>query len=69
MAVQTWIHEYDAVIIATIHDAIMIDCPDVHLEEVSARVQAEMQASGKAVFGDTVPFATDATFNKSWEGI
>jgi DNA polymerase-1 len=69
MAVQTWIHEYDAVIIATIHDAIMIDCPDVHLQEVSDRVQAEMQASGKAVFGDVVPFATDATHNKSWEGI
>lgn len=69
MAVQKWIGEYDAYIIATIHDAIMVDCPDEHIEVVAQRIQAEMQASGKAVFGDTVPFATDATWGKSWRGI
>lgn len=67
--VNKWLHEYDAHIFATIHDAIMIDCPDEHIEVVAARVQDEMQASGKAVFGNTVPFATEATWGKSWQGI
>lgn len=69
MEVNKWLHEYDAVIIATIHDAIMIDCPDEHLQVVSDRVQLAMQESGRAVFGDKVPFATDATHGKSWRGI
>lgn len=69
MAVQKWIHEYDAYIIATIHDAILIDCPDEHIEEVERRVQEEMEAAGVAVFGTVVPFATEATHGKSWQGI
>lgn len=69
MAVGKWIHEYDAYIIATIHDAILIDCPDEHIEVISDRVQAEMKAAGRMVFGDTVPFDTEATHGKSWRGI
>jgi DNA polymerase I-like protein with 3'-5' exonuclease and polymerase domains len=69
MAVGKWIHEYDAYIIATIHDAILIDCPDEHIEVIEQRVQAEMKAAGRQVFGDTVPFDTEATHGKSWRGI
>lgn len=69
MAVATWLSDYDAYIIATIHDAILIDCPDEHIEEVSRRVQEEMEAAGDAVFGGVVPFATEATHGKSWKGI
>jgi len=68
MNVQKWIHEYDALIVATIHDAILIDCPDEHIEVVADRVQHEMRESGKAVFTQ-VPFDTDATWGKSWKGI
>lgn len=69
IAVGQWIGEYDAYIIATIHDAILVDCPDEHIQEVSDRMQAEMVEAGRRVFGDVVPFATEATFGKSWEGI
>lgn len=69
MAVGKWIHEYDAYIIATIHDAILIDCPDEHIEVIEQRVQAEMKEAGRGVFGDTVPFDTEATHGKSWRGI
>lgn len=69
MNVGKWIHEYDAYIIATIHDAILIDCPDEHIQIISDRVQEEMKAAGRSVFGDTVPFDTEATHGKSWRGI
>lgn len=69
MNVGKWIHEYDAYIIATIHDAILIDCPDEHIPIIEERVQAEMKAAGREVFGDTVPFDTEATHGKSWRGI
>lgn len=68
-AVAKWLPDYDALIIATIHDAILIDCPDEHIEVIAARVQDEMRASGRATFGDTVPFDTEATWGKSWQGI
>lgn len=69
MNVGKWIHEYDAYIVATIHDAILIDCPDEHIAVISDRVQEEMKAAGRMVFGDTVPFDTEATHGKSWRGI
>lgn len=69
MNVGKWIREYDAFIIATIHDAILIDCPDEHIEIIEERVQWEMKEAGRMVFGDTVPFDTEATHGKSWRGI
>lgn len=69
MNVHKWAHEYDSSIVATIHDAILMDVPDWHLEEVSKRVQHEMKASAEEVFGTVVPFATEATWGKSWKGI
>lgn len=69
MKVHKWLPDYDAYIIATIHDAILMDCPDQHLEEVAARVQHEMQQAAVPIFGTVVPFATDATWGKSWKGI
>lgn len=67
--VQKWAHEYDGKIVATIHDAILADVPDKHVEEWAARVQQEMEHAGDLVFHGVVPFATDATWGKSWEGI
>lgn len=68
MEVNEWLPQYDAVIVATVHDAILVDCPDEHIEVVAERVQDAMRASGRAVFGQ-VPFDTDATWGKSWMGI
>lgn len=60
---------FDATIVATIHDAILMDCPDEHIEEVSTLVQCEMEKAGDKVFNGVVPFATEATHGKSWKGI
>jgi DNA polymerase-1 len=68
MEVQKWLPQYDAVIVATIHDAILVDCPDEHIEVVAEKVQEAMRASGRQVFTQ-VPFDTDATWGKSWQGI
>lgn len=68
MEVQKWLHEYDGYIVATIHDAILMDVPDEYREIVAKRTQDEMEAAGRLIFSE-VPFATDATWGKSWEGI
>lgn len=66
MATHKWIGEYDAFIWATVHDSIMMDVPKKHVEEVAARVQAEMVKSGKNTFGDQVLFAAEASWGRSW---
>jgi DNA polymerase-1 len=58
----------DSMIVNTIHDAILCDVPDEFIEPVGHLMQAEMQKSGFEVF-QQVPFATEFTFGKSWEGI
>src|SRR4030095_9041911 len=47
--IHKWIHEYDAWIVATIHDQIIVDCPIEHAEEVGRRMEAEMLAEGQRV--------------------
>lgn len=69
MEVHKWAHEYDAFIVATIHDAVLSDVPDIHVEEYKLRVQYEMERAGDLVFHGVVPFATEATHGKSWKGI
>ena len=66
MEIHKWIHEYDAEIVGSIHDAILIDVPTKHVREVAARVQEEMAASAVAKFGTQVPFATEAEWGSSW---
>jgi len=67
--VHEWIGDYDGKIIALIHDAILTDVPKKHAEEIGKRIQKEMEASGKAIFGDVVPFDTEFTMGPTWEGI
>ena len=67
MQVHQWCEkEYGAKIVATVHDAIMLDCPKAVVETVAKRVQWEMEESGRRVFGNVVPFATDAQWGASW---
>lgn len=67
MRVHEWLPEYPGTwLTATVHDAIMFDVPRKYVEEVAARVQWEMRESGRRIFGDTVPFATDAQWGDSW---
>lgn len=68
--VHKWIGpEFDGKIIALIHDAILTDVPKKHAEAVGKRIQQEMEASGRRIFGDVVPFATEFTMGPTWEGI
>jgi DNA polymerase-1 len=59
----------DALIIATIHDAILMDVKKEYAQEVADYTQGRMRASGEYVFKNVVPFDTDATMGPSWQGI
>ena len=58
----------DSFIIATIHDDILMDVPDEDVTRVSDLTQRAMSNSALEIF-QAVPFATEATAGKSWEGI
>ena len=66
MRTHEWLGQYDAWIIATVHDAILIDCPKIYAKLVSERVQDEMMRAGDEVFHGVVPFATEAEIVPSW---
>jgi DNA polymerase-1 len=65
----TTMYQDDAVIIATIHDAILMDVRADIAQEVADFTQGRMIASGDYVFNGVVPFATEATMGESWKGI
>lgn len=56
----------DTLIIATIHDAILLDVPNKHIESVERMVEEEMVAAGKATFGDMVYFGAEPGHGPSW---
>lgn len=56
----------DSLIIATVHDAILLDVPDEHVDSVSNMVEHEMTESGRATFGDSVYFGAEADYGLSW---
>lgn len=56
----------DTMIVATIHDAILLDAPDEYAEAASAMVVGEMESSGRRVFGDMVHFGAEASYGASW---
>ena len=66
METHKWIGQYDAWVFATVHDAIMLDVPKKYVEEIAARVKAEMERSALQVFGPRVPFAAEASWGRSW---
>ena len=68
IAVHEKLQGTDVKIVATIHDAILLDVPDADVQWVSDLTQAEMRASAYETF-QAVPFATEATSGSSWEGI
>ena len=66
MEIHKWAPEYGARIIGSIHDAILVESPKEHTEEIAKRMQLEMAASASRALGTTVPFATDAEWGTSW---
>jgi hypothetical protein len=58
----------DSYIVATVHDSIVLDVPDEQIQFITDITQKSMRDKAFEVF-QAVPFATDASFGKSWEGI
>lgn len=49
----------------TIHDALVIECPEEFLEEVSLMVKTVMEEEGRR-YTDFVPFPVDLSVGKNW---
>lgn len=49
----------------TIHDALVVECPEVRQVEVSRLLVAEMERAGRE-WTDYVPFTADVSFGKNW---
>lgn len=49
-----------------VHDAIMVEGAEDRAEEIGALVAAEMQETGRMVFGDKIPFLADYSVGPSW---
>jgi DNA polymerase-1 len=56
----------DTLIVATIHDAILLDTPDEYIETVKPMVTHHMRQSGRDMFGDLVLFDADTKAGPSW---
>ena len=56
----------DTLIVATIHDAILLDTPDDQIEAVKPMVTNFMRQAGRDVFGDLVLFDADTKAGSSW---
>lgn len=56
----------DTMIVATIHDAILLDTPNEYIESVSDMVEKEMTEAGRATFGDVIYFGAEAGHGPSW---
>lgn len=56
----------DTLIVATIHDAILLDVPDDQVDSVSVMVVEEMEKAGRGVFGQVVHFGAEASRGRSW---
>lgn len=56
----------DTLIVATIHDAILLDVPDEYIEAISEMVPREMEEAGRATFGDLVLFGADTKAGPNW---
>lgn len=56
----------DTMIVATIHDAILLDVPDEYVDSVSAMVMEEMENSGTKKFGNVLHFGAEASRGASW---
>ena len=58
--------QYDAWIVATIHDQIIVDCPIEHATTVGKLLEAEMLAEGKRVVGDVLVFEAAPEYGFHW---
>jgi DNA polymerase I-like protein with 3'-5' exonuclease and polymerase domains len=58
--------QYDAWIVATIHDQIIVDCPIEHAKTVGELMEREMLAAGKLVVGDVLVMEAEPEYGFVW---
>jgi DNA polymerase I-like protein with 3'-5' exonuclease and polymerase domains len=58
--------QYDAWIVATIHDQIIVDCPIEHAKVVGELMEREMLAAGKLVVGDVLVMEAEPEYGFVW---
>lgn len=58
--------QYDAWIVATIHDQIIVDCPIEHAKAVGELMEREMLAAGKLVVGDVLVMEAEPEYGFVW---
>jgi len=58
--------QYDAWIVATVHDQIIVDSPIEHATTVGKLLEAEMLAEGKRVVGDVLVFEAAPEYGWDW---
>jgi DNA polymerase I-like protein with 3'-5' exonuclease and polymerase domains len=56
----------DTMIVATIHDAILLDVPDEYVDSVAAMVMEEMEKSGTEKFGDVLALRSRRFYRPYW---
>jgi DNA polymerase-1 len=60
------LEQYDAWIVATIHDQIIVDSPIEHAKAVGEMMEREMLQEGKNVFGDLLVMEAEPEYGFNW---
>lgn len=66
LALHPQLKQYDAWIVATIHDQIIVDCPIEHAQTVGKLMEKEMLAEGKRVVGDVLVMEAAPEYGFDW---
>lgn len=66
LRIHEWLPQYDAWIVATIHDQIIVDAPIQHAKETGQRMEEEMVAEGRNIFGDLLVFEAEPEYGFNW---
>lgn len=65
--VHPWVKEQDSHIVGLVHDAILVEAPNVSTAgNIALKIMAEFRVTGQMVFGDVVPFLSDFGIGNSW---
>ena len=65
--VHPWIKEQGAHTVGLVHDAILVEAPDVPTaDNIARKIMAEFRVTGEAVFGNSVPFLSDFGIGDNW---
>jgi DNA polymerase I-like protein with 3'-5' exonuclease and polymerase domains len=66
MRIQPQLKQYNAWLIATVHDQIIADSPIEHAKAVGELMEREMLAESKLVVGDTLIFEAEPEYGFTW---